>query len=243
MRPALRCERRILQQRATVAYREGDRPILELLDVHRTARHVAVRALDLIYEARRAELAVRRALGRDDEHLIMALALAACGNHAHEQPEAAEPQTESFTRWTATHEWFVEHPLLQVGATSRFAAHATRLAGHDPVTSGRLVAILRSKTGAPSRRAPRPRLDGDLPAELDADGGGAVHAHAPLRRGRCHGRGDDRLRGACRGRDGAAPPRRATGADQLRQGDGVVDRVRHRGGRRARDDPDAAHDR
>jgi len=61
--PALRAAD--LQQRATVAYREGDRPILELLDVHRTARHVAVRALDLIYEARRAELAVRRALGRD----------------------------------------------------------------------------------------------------------------------------------------------------------------------------------
>jgi outer membrane protein TolC len=50
--------------RASVAYREGDRPILELLDVHRTARHVAVRALELIYEARRAELALRRAQGR-----------------------------------------------------------------------------------------------------------------------------------------------------------------------------------
>jgi outer membrane protein TolC len=53
-----------LLQRASLAYREGDRPILELLDVHRTARHVAVRALELIYEARRVELAVRRALGR-----------------------------------------------------------------------------------------------------------------------------------------------------------------------------------
>jgi cobalt-zinc-cadmium efflux system outer membrane protein len=54
-----------LQRRATVAYREGDRPILELLDVQRTARHAAGRALELIYEARRAELTLRRALGRD----------------------------------------------------------------------------------------------------------------------------------------------------------------------------------
>lgn len=54
-----------LQRRATVSYREGDRPILELLDVQRTARHAAVRSLELVYEARRAELALRRALGRN----------------------------------------------------------------------------------------------------------------------------------------------------------------------------------
>lgn len=52
-----------LQRRASVAYREGDRPILELLDVQRSAKHVAVRALELIYDARRAELALRRAQG------------------------------------------------------------------------------------------------------------------------------------------------------------------------------------
>jgi outer membrane protein, heavy metal efflux system len=54
-----------LERRAVVAYREGDRPILELLDVQRTARHAAGRALELTYEARRAELTLRRALGRD----------------------------------------------------------------------------------------------------------------------------------------------------------------------------------
>jgi outer membrane protein TolC len=53
-----------LQRRAGVAYREGDRPILELLDAHRTARHAAMRALELVHEARRAELALRRAVGR-----------------------------------------------------------------------------------------------------------------------------------------------------------------------------------
>ncbi len=54
-----------LSRRAAVAYREGDRPILELLDVQRTARQAAGRALELIHEARRAELTLRRALGRD----------------------------------------------------------------------------------------------------------------------------------------------------------------------------------
>ena len=54
-----------LQRRATLAYREGDRPILELLDVHRGARQASVRALELVYEARRADLHLRRALGRD----------------------------------------------------------------------------------------------------------------------------------------------------------------------------------
>jgi multidrug efflux system outer membrane protein len=53
-----------LQRRSAVAYREGDRTILELLDVHRTARDVAMRSLEMIYEARRAELALRRASGR-----------------------------------------------------------------------------------------------------------------------------------------------------------------------------------
>ncbi|MGE3457217.1 MAG: TolC family protein [Kofleriaceae bacterium] len=52
-----------LERRATVTYREGDRPILELLDVHRTARHAALRGLELIYEARRAELVLQRSLG------------------------------------------------------------------------------------------------------------------------------------------------------------------------------------
>jgi cobalt-zinc-cadmium efflux system outer membrane protein len=53
-----------LVRRASVAYREGDRPILELLDVQRSARHTAIRALELVYEARRAELALARAAGR-----------------------------------------------------------------------------------------------------------------------------------------------------------------------------------
>lgn len=53
-----------LQRRATSAFREGERPILELLDVQRTARHVGMRALELVYEARRAQIALLRASGR-----------------------------------------------------------------------------------------------------------------------------------------------------------------------------------
>jgi cobalt-zinc-cadmium efflux system outer membrane protein len=53
-----------LARRASVAYREGDRPILELLDVQRNARHASVRALELVYEARRAELVLARTVGR-----------------------------------------------------------------------------------------------------------------------------------------------------------------------------------
>lgn len=53
-----------LARRAAVAYREGDRPILELLDVQRAARHAVLRSLELVYEARRAELALDRVAGR-----------------------------------------------------------------------------------------------------------------------------------------------------------------------------------
>jgi outer membrane protein TolC len=52
-----------LHRRAAAAFREGDRPILELLDVQRSARNVAMRSLELVYEARRAEIALRRASG------------------------------------------------------------------------------------------------------------------------------------------------------------------------------------
>lgn len=53
-----------LQQRAAIAYREGDRPILELLDVQRTARQTAVRSVELVYGARRAALVLARVIGR-----------------------------------------------------------------------------------------------------------------------------------------------------------------------------------
>lgn len=81
--------------------------------------------------------------------IAIAIALAvACGGHSHDDKPAAEPHAESFTKWTAKHEFFVEHPPFVVGQPSALAAHATRLDGHKPVTSGKLVAILAPKSGA-----------------------------------------------------------------------------------------------
>jgi outer membrane protein, heavy metal efflux system len=53
-----------LVRRAQVSYREGERPVFELLDAFRTARGVRLRNLELKREAQRIELELRRALGR-----------------------------------------------------------------------------------------------------------------------------------------------------------------------------------
>lgn len=53
-----------LIRRAEVSYREGERPVFELLDAYRTAREVRLRYLDLRREAKRSELKLWRALGR-----------------------------------------------------------------------------------------------------------------------------------------------------------------------------------
>lgn len=79
--------------------------------------------------------------------VLGALISTACSSPASEARAAAEPAAESFTRWTSTHELFVEHPPLVVGQPSTFAAHATRLDGHAPVTTGRLTVIVRPKAG------------------------------------------------------------------------------------------------
>jgi outer membrane protein, heavy metal efflux system len=53
-----------LVRRAETAYREGDRPVFELLDAYRTAREVRLRELELRRQARRAWLDLWRAIGR-----------------------------------------------------------------------------------------------------------------------------------------------------------------------------------
>jgi cobalt-zinc-cadmium efflux system outer membrane protein len=53
-----------LVRRAQVSYREGERPVFELLDAFRTARGVRLRGPELKHKARRIELELRRALGR-----------------------------------------------------------------------------------------------------------------------------------------------------------------------------------
>ncbi len=53
-----------LVKAAQSSYREGERPLFELLDAYRTARDVRLRDLDLRRAARRAELRLLRAVGR-----------------------------------------------------------------------------------------------------------------------------------------------------------------------------------
>src|SRR5688500_2185316 len=81
--------------------------------------------------------------------IILALALAACRGHSHDHEAAEEPRTESFTKWTGTHEFFVEHPPFVVGQKSVLAAHLTRVEKHAAVGTGRLTAILRPQSGTP----------------------------------------------------------------------------------------------
>lgn len=53
-----------LLRAAQSAYREGERPIFELVDAHRAARDIRLRELELRWQARRAEVDLWRALGR-----------------------------------------------------------------------------------------------------------------------------------------------------------------------------------
>jgi cobalt-zinc-cadmium efflux system outer membrane protein len=52
-----------LLRRALTLYREGDRPIVELLDAYRTARDVRLRYLEIRRLTKKADLALRRAVG------------------------------------------------------------------------------------------------------------------------------------------------------------------------------------
>ncbi len=53
-----------LLRAAEVAYREGERPVFELLDAYRTGRDVRLRYLELRREAKNTEIELWRALGR-----------------------------------------------------------------------------------------------------------------------------------------------------------------------------------
>jgi membrane fusion protein, heavy metal efflux system len=78
---------------------------------------------------------------------IFALLVVGCGSHSHDDKPADEPHTDSFTVWTSTHEYFVEHPPFVVGQSSPLAAHVTQLDGHAAVKAGKLTAILTPKSG------------------------------------------------------------------------------------------------
>ena len=78
---------------------------------------------------------------------LLAVFVVACGHDHHHEKHAEEPEADSFTVWTQTHEYFVEHPPFVVGQPSVFAAHVTRLDGHAAVKTGKLTAILTPKNG------------------------------------------------------------------------------------------------
>ncbi len=85
--------------------------------------------------------------------LALAFALLLGCGHGHDHAvddhghDAERPST-SFTRWSAHHELFVEHPVFVVGEPAPMAAHLTVLAGHDPVTAGALTVELRQADGS-----------------------------------------------------------------------------------------------
>jgi RND family efflux transporter MFP subunit len=85
---------------------------------------------------------------------MIALIAVGCGGHErHESTRADEPRTSSFTVWTATHDYFVEHPVFVVGQATPLAAHVTRLDGHAAVATGTLTVTLTPKAGAPVQAA------------------------------------------------------------------------------------------
>ena len=87
--------------------------------------------------------------------LLGIIILAACNRtseHSHANGDAGHDHGEELsvdtTIWTNTVELFVEYPALVVGNTSRFAAHYTRLDGHQPVTEGSVtVSLIQGNTG------------------------------------------------------------------------------------------------
>ncbi|MBR9919294.1 MAG: efflux RND transporter periplasmic adaptor subunit [Bacteroidetes bacterium] len=62
-------------------------------------------------------------------------------DHGHGHEHAGEGTVDT-TIWSDNIELFVEYPALRVGKVSTFAAHFTRLEGHQPVLEGQLTVSL-----------------------------------------------------------------------------------------------------
>lgn len=77
---------------------------------------------------------------------IFALSLFACNeieNEGHDHDDNShEVSTNIYTIWTDKTELFVEFPVLVVGKQSRFAAHFTKLEGHQPIIEGQVTVSL-----------------------------------------------------------------------------------------------------
>lgn len=121
--------------------------------------------------------------------VAMAALLAACGgadggghghphdsiggaDHGHDAHAEAGP-TLVYTHYSAATELFVEFPPLVVGRPSTFAAHVTRLADHEPLTSGTLSVQLADDGRVVARfRVPEPARAGIFtPAVTPRDAG------------------------------------------------------------------------
>ena len=89
-------------------------------------------------------------------YLIFIIIIAACqpgeeqdhdANGDHLEESTVVPGVNK-TIWTDQTELFVEFPALVVGHTSRFAAHFTKLDGHQPVTEGTVtISLVKGTTG------------------------------------------------------------------------------------------------
>jgi cobalt-zinc-cadmium efflux system membrane fusion protein len=135
--------------------------------------------------------------------MIAVVVTVGCGGHSHQPEEEAEPEAASFTTWSSTHEYFAEYPPFVVGQPSALAAHVTRLAGHDPVASGRLTVILQPKVGAPIEVvAAAPARPGIFRPELTPTAAGACTLVLRLEDGTVK----DEITTDCEVRAAGAPP-------------------------------------
>ena len=82
-------------------------------------------------------------------YIIACVLAASCGS-PERHDDHAQPATVSFTKWTATHEVFVEYPPLVAGRPTRLAVHVTRLDGHAPVSGKVVAAVTAAGSTAPA---------------------------------------------------------------------------------------------
>ncbi len=137
----------------------------------------------MIIDRRRAAAGALCALG-------LALALGACGDHAHEGTKTTTLEPLVVTHTSGPSELFVEFRPLIAGEPSVFAAHFTKLADYQPVTEGTVDVVLSGGSEPTERfrvRAPRapgifaptvvPRAVGEreLSLVLDAPGLSVTH--------------------------------------------------------------------